>query len=88
MGDIDGDGLDFAGLPEWVDQIAQPDGQLRWASFVDHYKLQNVTDSGTQPAPYVKKSIYFLPVCKFMKPAGLTGGVNFGILAEIPVLVR
>jgi hypothetical protein len=84
----DGDGSTaFNGIQAW-DETAQPDGQLRWNSFVTRYTLQNITDTGTQPAPYVKKSIYFLPVCKFTQPAGLTGGENFGILAEIPVLVR
>jgi hypothetical protein len=92
MGAIPADedpGSTFEGLPSWPSPgEVLPTGQDRWNSFVGHYTLQNITDAGTEPAPYVKKSIYFLPVCKFTQPAGLTGGVNFGILAEIPVLVK
>jgi Flp pilus assembly protein TadG len=60
-------------------------GKVRWASFVDHFKLKNVDN---QPAPYAKKSMYFLPSCKDEKITGPTGGGVFGILAEIPVLVE
>jgi len=60
-------------------------GQERWNSFVSHFNLQNV--DGT-PAPYKKKSIYFLPDCTPHIPTGLSGGQNFGILAKIPVLVK
>ena len=62
-----------------------PDGQERWSSFVQHFNLQNVDGS---PAPYEKKSIYFLPDCTYHDLAGLSGGENFGILAKIPVLVH
>ena len=62
-----------------------PDGQVRWESFVQYFHLQNL--DGT-PAPYEKKSIYFLPDCKPHEPTGRTGGKNFGILAKIPVLVK
>jgi hypothetical protein len=63
---------------------SNPDGQVRWNSFANHFNLQNA--DGT-PAPYAKKSIYFLPDCTVHEPAGGTGGQNFGILAKIPVLV-
>lgn len=62
-----------------------PVGETRWASFVAYFNLQNVDGS---PAPYAKKSIYFLPDCEPHIPAGLTGGENFGVLAKIPVLVK
>jgi len=62
-----------------------PDGEVRWNDFVSHFKLENV--DGT-PAPYAKKSIYFLPDCNPHEPMGVSGGENFGILAEIPVLVE
>jgi hypothetical protein len=68
---------------EW--SSADPDGEIRWNSFVDHFNLQNV--DGTD-APYAKKSIYFLPDCTPHEPAGVSGGQNFGILAKIPVLVQ
>lgn len=60
-------------------------GQTRWDSFVTFFNLQNV--DGT-PAPFDQKSIYFLPDCTPHEPTGLSGGENFGILAEIPVLVE
>jgi hypothetical protein len=63
-----------------------PDGQTRWNSFAAHFNLQNVPDGA--PAPYVKKSIYFLPDCTPHEPAGGSGGDNFGVLARIPVLVE
>ena len=40
------------------------------------------------PAPYQKKAIYFKPECEPHVPTGRTGGINFGILAKIPVLVN
>jgi Flp pilus assembly protein TadG len=60
-------------------------GKCCWEDFVSHFNLQNV--DGT-PAPYAKKSIYFLPDCNPHVPAGVSGGENFGILAKIPVLVK
>jgi hypothetical protein len=62
-----------------------PDGEVRWNSFVSHFYLEN---SDGSPAPYAKKSIYFLPDCNPHDPMGTSGGENFGILAQIPVLVQ
>jgi uncharacterized protein (DUF1684 family) len=39
-------------------------------------------------AAYQQKTIFFLPTCEDHIPQGVTGGENFGILAEIPVLVE
>lgn len=64
---------------------SDPEGEARWNSFVDYFNLKNV---GGSPAPYEKKSIYFLPDCTPHAPVGISGGVNFGILAKIPVLVK
>ena len=64
---------------------SDPDGSERWKSFVTNFDLQNVDGS---PAPYTKKSIYFLPDCTPHVRVGVTGGENFGILAKIPVLVH
>ena len=61
------------------------DGVVRWSDFVSFFELQNVDGS---PAPYAKKSIYFLPDCTPHETAGVSGGENFGILAKIPVLVE
>ncbi|MFO7559455.1 MAG: TadG family pilus assembly protein [Desulfobacterales bacterium] len=86
---ITGAGTDpqYNGAPtqmgDWSD--TSPDGQVRWGSFVNYFHLQNVDGS---PAPYAKKSIYFLPDCSEHELSGTTGGENFGILARIPVLVK
>ena len=83
--------MNFEGNPSWtfsgIDENSDGtiDGQDRWIDFVEHFNMQNVDGS---PAPYAKKSIYFLPDCTYHEPAGLSGGENFGILAKIPVLVE
>jgi Flp pilus assembly protein TadG len=65
------------------------DGSVRWNDFVSHFNLRNLDpNSETSPAPYDKKSIYFLPSCQPHTPIGISGGENFGILAQIPVLVH
>ena len=70
-------------MERWSNQ--DPDGKVRWASFAANFKLKNLDNT---PAPYDKKSIYFLPDCQTHIPTGRTGGENFGILAKIPVLVK
>ena len=62
-----------------------PDGQVRWNSFVQNFNLQKMDGSS---APYQEKVVYFLPDCNYHKPAGRTGGENFGVLAKIPVLAK
>ncbi len=64
---------------------SDPNGQVRWNSFVQTFNLLNV--DGT-PAPYQKKAIYFLPDCAPHIPAGRSGGEDFGTLAKIPSLVQ
>lgn len=61
-----------------------PDAQVRWADFLDHYQLLNLDGS---PAPFDQKSIYFRPICEQRDLAGVSGGQNYGVLARIPVLV-
>jgi hypothetical protein len=68
---------------DWTNN--DPNGQVRWNSFAQHFNLQNV--DGT-PAPYNKKSIYYLPDCTPHVSVGVSGGENFGVLAMIPVLVK
>jgi hypothetical protein len=62
-----------------------------WKSFVDHFKLANVTGLPQSDEDYAEmyqnKNIFFLPTCEKVIPTGITGGPNFGVLAEIPVLV-
>ena len=70
-------------MDEWSN--SDPDGVARWNDFVTYFNLVNA--DGT-PAPYAKKSIYFLPDCTPHEPKGVSGGENFGILAKIPVLVQ
>ncbi|MFQ3786874.1 pilus assembly protein TadG-related protein [Halomonas sp. A29] len=68
-------------------------GAERWNSFVDAFNLQKPNGSmaywSSQPQQtgWKQKSIYFLPSCSYHDPKGQTGGENFGILAQIPVLV-
>ncbi len=62
-----------------------------WEEFVKYYGLVQAKlnpETGTYNAEYHAKSIYFLPHCEPHVPIGVTGGENFGMLAEIPVLVR
>jgi hypothetical protein len=59
-------------------------GQVRWASFVGHFNLQNADGNY---ATFAKKSIYFLPDCSPHELVGNSQGENFGVLARIPVLV-
>ncbi len=77
------DGLPAQGVSAWSNN--DPSGQIRWNDFVQHFQLKNVDGS---PAPYSKKSIYFLPDCTPHDPKGVSNGENFGILAEIPLLVK
>jgi len=76
-------------------------GKVRWASFIRHLNLKNVSvtvivnEDGDEvekevakPALFAIKSIYFLPDCSAHELAGRTGGENFGVLAKIPVLVH
>ncbi|NLZ16755.1 MAG: hypothetical protein GX087_03340 [Desulfobulbaceae bacterium] len=68
------------------------DGFTRWKSFVDYFHLQNLNGPPVTEADYAalyqKKNIYFMPSCELVEPIGGTGGQNFGIRAEIPVLVE
>jgi Flp pilus assembly protein TadG len=70
-----------SGLPTPVEQR-----KCCWDDFVDHFNLKNMP--GDTPAPYAKKSIYFKPDCDYQGQKGVTGGQNFGIMAQIPKLVE
>jgi Flp pilus assembly protein TadG len=75
--------------PAVADLLAIPDfdtnGEARWNSFVTHFNLRNADG---QPAPFAKKSMYFLPDCTPHEPTGTSRGENFGVPAKIPVLVK
>ena len=72
---------------------SDPNGEVRWDSFVETFNLQKPNgdlaywSSQPQQTGWRQKTIYFLPSCSFHEPKGQTGGENFGILARIPVLV-
>ncbi len=86
---ITGEGEDpsYNEAPTQMEKWSNPDadGRVRWNSFVNQFRLKNLDNN---PAPYEKKSIYFLPDCQTHIPTGKSGGQNFGILAKIPVLVK
>jgi len=81
---------------DWTNN--DPDGTVRWDSFVTHFNLRTsddklatyeyIDDDGDTESGYTKKTLYFLPDCTFHKLKGNTGGKNFGVLARIPVLVK
>ncbi len=56
-----------------------------WNNFSTTFNLIDVNTNGN--APYNPNSYYFLPVCDYEEPKGVTGGYNSGILAKIPKLV-
>jgi hypothetical protein len=58
-----------------------------WASFVSHFGLLDVTNN---PAPFIKKALYFRPACEWAEPTGGPGGGGgfFGVLSDRPVLVH
>jgi hypothetical protein len=68
----------------WECDAGWTDAQC-WSDFVTEFGLK---DSNGDPAELTKNAIYFLPNCDVHKPVGTSGGQNFGILAEIPVLVK
>jgi Flp pilus assembly protein TadG len=78
-----------AAMGDWTcDPICESSSTPRaccWDDFVDHFSLKNVED---MTATYAKKSIYFHPTCTVNEPTGDSGGANYGILAQIPVLVK
>lgn len=72
-----------------------PDGRTRWDSFVNYFDIKSAPGSGLalwQDPPgdngYRSTTIYFSPSCDPQTPVGGSGGANFGIRAEIPVLVN
>jgi hypothetical protein len=85
--ELDWDPADYA---EECSGAEIPD-ECIWNKFATHYNLLQANPdplTGSSTAQYHAKSIYFLPDCDPHVPIGITGGENFGILAEIPVLVR
>ncbi|ABA88993.1 hypothetical protein Pcar_1750 [Syntrophotalea carbinolica DSM 2380] len=77
-------------MEDWTCDAATP-GFDCWKSFIDHFNLANVEGPPVSDEDYAemyqKKNIFFLPSCEEQDPTGVTGGLNFGVLAKIPVLV-
>jgi hypothetical protein len=63
-----------------------------WEHFADNFQLKNlVAENGDLifgTAPYARHSMYFAPNCDIHQSGGTTGGVNFGVRADIPVIVN
>ncbi len=62
-----------------------------WDNFANHFGLVGADlnpETGNYTAAYQANTIYFLKSCRDHIPQGVSGGENFGILAEIPVLVK
>jgi Flp pilus assembly protein TadG len=64
--------------------------QQCWQEFASNFNLETAdgTSVGDLTPSDLQRTMYFLPSCEPQEPAGITGGVNFGILAEVPVLVQ
>jgi len=60
-------------------------GEACWNEFRQKFNLK---DQNNNAASYEDKALYFLPNCNPHVPAGGTGGENYGIYAERPVLVE
>ena len=68
-----------------LDDLINDFGEVRWASFVKHFKMKN---KAGDPAVYVQKTMYFMPTCEKVESSGSTGFQNWGILSKYPVLVK
>lgn len=81
------DGLSPADAFDSLDETAR---QGCWADFADHFGLVTYDDTpvGELTHSDVQRTMYFLPTCEPQEPRGVSGGENFGILAEVPVLVK
>ncbi len=86
-------------MGDWgpCDTRGTPEGrQDCWKGFVDEFDLRNldmnidyVLDDDDYESMYEQlKNIYFLPSCEKFVPTGGTGGEDFNIRAEFPVLVE
>lgn len=63
-------------------------GMGRWYSFIHPDKGFGLLTYDGRPASLKKKTIYYLPNCACEDAGKGTGGLNFGVLARKPVLVR
>jgi Flp pilus assembly protein TadG len=78
--------IEMSGVPGFSDwSSSEPDYLERWNDFAEHF---NLMDPDGNPAPYEPFALYFHKDCQVQYPAGGTGGVNYGVMARIPVLVQ
>lgn len=84
---------DSSGVSPGTWSNSSTSGVTRWDDFVTTLGIEKPDytpaywDADPQESGWRQKTIYFLPDCSYHEPKGLTGGENYGVLAEIPVLV-
>jgi hypothetical protein len=87
--------MQMAGIPaanggdqvvSWASNTADP--AARWAEFAQHFNLRDEDGRLAPPPGGGDFNVYMHPNCDFMEPAGGTGGINYGVLARVPVLVQ
>jgi len=73
-----------------IDTMTSAQRQECWQEFSEAFDLNTADDTavGTLSASDIQKTMFFRPDCQYHEPQGATGGINFGILARIPVLVE
>jgi hypothetical protein len=100
--DLNSDGVLNDGVwhaPAGTEGTAEAEGIARWNSFVEAFNIMgfDTNDDGVPDHAYYndnpqlngwrQNTIYFAPDCAYHQPKGLTSVLNFGIRAEVPVLV-
>jgi len=78
------------GKPKEDDPLDIDNRQKCWDEFASEFGLQTYDGKsvGQFTPAQIKMSILFLPSCKYHEPTGVTGGLNTGILAKVPLLVN
>lgn len=73
-----------------IDTMTDAQRQEAWQEFTDAFQLHTADDTGVGDlsSSDVQKTMFFRPDCGYHEPRGSTGGINFGVLARIPVLVQ
>jgi Flp pilus assembly protein TadG len=73
-----------------INSLTVSQRQQCWGEFATHFNLQSAdgTSVGDLTAAQIQKTMVFVPDCEYHELAGNTGGINFGVLARNPVLVK
>jgi hypothetical protein len=80
-----------AGRPDNINSgLTETQRQDCWREFAENFGLETYDGNsvGDLTPSDVQRTMYFLPSCEPHEPSGITGGENFGVLAETPVLVK